>query len=226
MQAAGADRLAAGLATALTSPGRLVPPAAHLDAGLIARLGTGPVGQRALDRALAGALGLDRAVLPADFRERLATAPGLRQACRLALAPEAAVLALLRQFVGAINQVRVRAALLKADRRALESLLGAEVMQAILRPAPALAPLAGLADPALPVLRAAEGQPAPALRDQPLFRQGVALAGALIAAEEPLLARLWQARGLAEPPALPPATPNAAQAEAAWRVLAPRTSES
>lgn len=223
--AAGGDRVAAGLASVLAMPSRLVPPAAHLDAGLIARLGTGPVGLRALDHALRQALGLDRATLPDTFRDRIATAQDLRRACRLTLAPQAAALTALRQLVGAINQVRVRAALLKADRRALEALLGPEVMQATLRPAPALAPLADLADPALPLLKPVEGEAPPPLQDQPLFRQGVALAGALIAAQDALLARLWQARALAGPPLAPPPSPTPAQAEAAWRVLVPRTAD-
>jgi hypothetical protein len=218
---AGSDRLAAGLASVLVAPARLVAPGAHLPADLVARLGKGPVGQRALNRRLAGVLGFDRLTLAPGFRDRLATSAGMRGACRLVLAPEGTAVGALRQLVGAINQVRVRAAILKIDRRMMEALLGAAVMQAALRPTPAMAALAGLADPALPVLRLGDDGAAPPLRDQPLFRQAVALAQALIAAEEPALVRLWQARNLAEAPVTPPPTPTPAQAEAAWRILSP-----
>lgn len=223
--AAGADRLAARLATALAAPTRIIPPAAHLDPGLVQQLGKAPPGIRMLDRALARALGLQGGQLAANFPNRIATEENLRLSVRLVLAPENTAIALLRQLAGAINQMRVRAALLKADRRALESLLGPDVMQAALRPAPAFAPLAALADPALPVLRAAEGETPPPLRSQPLFRQATALAGALVAAQEPLLGRLWAARVLADTPAAPPANPAPPQAAAAWRLLAPRLTE-
>lgn len=169
MQAsAGSDRLAAGLASVLVAPSRLVAPAAHRDADLIARLGRGPVGQRALNRRLAGVLGLDRLTLAPGFRNRPAVSAGLRGACRLVLSTKAAAVGALRQLTGAINQVRVRAAILKIDRRRIEAPLCPAVMPAALRPNPVMAPLMGLADPALPVLRLPEGGwPRPGARPPP-----------------------------------------------------------
>ena len=225
MQLTGSERLASGLACAFARPSGLVAPERHLDPTLLARLGNGKVGRRATDHSLRAALGFDSASFGPGFRERLSTDDGCALACRMALAAHPQALTVLRHLIANINQLRVRAALLKADRQIYREMLGEDAMDAALRPAPALASLAGLADASLPVLRPASTDAAfVPLEEQPLLAQAVAVIDALLAAQDPLLGRLWDARKFA---ACPPAlcvdlTP--AQTRAALRLLDMRLS--
>lgn len=220
MQLTGTERLASALATAFARPSCLIAPELHVNSALLAKLGTGAAGTRATDHILRASLGLDVASFGAGFRERLNTSADFALACRLVLAPRPRALDLLGHLISQINQVRLRAAILKADRESYRTLLGEVAIDAAMRPAPALAVLTDLADPSLPVLRPAKPEdPAIPMTDQPLYVHAVALVGALLGAQDSLFEKLWTARRFAQPADQQPRDLTPAQRRAAWRLI-------
>lgn len=211
-------QLVLGLAALIARPWARMGRAAALDEALVARLQSAPLGRTALDAATRAALDLSALDPSEGFLKALATDPRAQLAARLVLAPEAAQMRVLARLAAAIEQERIRGAVLRRDRMRLAVCLGEDAMTWGMRRAPLVAePLAALAAPDLDLPEPPEPPATVPPGANPLLGAGRALLLHLLTEAEPGLAAL--ADHVLPGPTADIQRPDAAEADAAWRVV-------
>lgn len=151
----------------------------------------------AVEAYLSQATGAQQLFVDEGFLNSLAVRASAVMAIDIALAPFARLDRLKALVIGAICRDAIRGALLKTDRQALETLLGADVQDFAARQAATFYPaLAGLAPSIAPALRVADSTDFAA---HPVNALAGRVISAAIAAETPLAAAILAIREQGSP---------------------------
>ncbi len=165
--------------------------------------------RRAVETYLATVTGAKDLAVDAAFLNGLAARSSVVTAIDIALAPFYRLDRLKAFVIGAICRDAVRGALLRADRQAIEALLGRDVQDFAARQAATFYPtLAGLAPSVAPALRGADGTEFAA---HPVNALAARVISAAIGAETPLAAAILAIRESGAPTLGTPVPLNQAQ---------------